>query len=81
MKASEKRTEFVEVIKFVNSLHACWLGTVAIQQIQFKILLIAFKSQIGLKPLDPFGTGKQKKVHRFTNSLQGLQKVMVKDFS
>ena len=50
MKASEKRTEFVEVIKFVNSLHACWLGTVAIQQIQFKILLIAFKSQIGLTP-------------------------------
>ena len=24
---------------------------------------------------------KKKKVHRFTNNLQGLQKVMVKDFS
>ena len=34
-----------------------------------------------LKPLDPFGTEKTKKVHRFTNNLQGLQKVMVKDFS
>ena len=34
----------------------------------------------GLKPLDPFGTEK-KKVHRFTNNLQGLQKVVVKDFS
>ena len=28
-----------------------------------------------LKPLDPFGTGKKQKVHRFTNNLQGLQKV------
>ena len=34
-----------------------------------------------LKPLDPFGTEKTKKVHRCTNSLQGLQKVMVKYFS
>jgi hypothetical protein len=33
-----------------------------------------------LKPLDPFGTEK-KEVHRFTNNLQGLQKVVVKDFS
>ena len=34
-----------------------------------------------LKPLDTFGTEQKLKVHRFTNSLQGLQKVMVKDFS
>ena len=34
-----------------------------------------------LKPLDPFDTEKKKKNHRFTNNLQGLQKVMVKDFS
>ena len=34
-----------------------------------------------LKPLDPFGTEKQKKVHRLTNYLQGLQKVVVKYFS
>ena len=34
-----------------------------------------------LKPLDTFGTEKKLKVHRFTNNLQGLQKVMVKDFS
>ena len=34
-----------------------------------------------LKPLDSFGTEQKKKVHRFTNNLQGLQKVMVKDFS
>ena len=33
-----------------------------------------------LKPLDTFGTEKKLKVHRFTNNLQGLQKVMVKDF-
>ena len=33
-----------------------------------------------LKPLDPFGTEKKKKVHRLTNNLQGLQKVVVKDF-
>ena len=34
-----------------------------------------------LKSLDPFGSEKQIKVHRFTNNLQGLQKAMVKDFS
>ena len=34
-----------------------------------------------LKPLDTFGTETKLKVHRFTNNLQGLQKVMVKDFS
>ena len=35
-----------------------------------------------LKPLYTFGTEKKKKVHRFTNNLQGLQKkVMVNDFS
>ena len=37
-----------------------------------------------LEPLDTFEkleTEKQKKVHRFTNNLQGLQNVMVKDFS
>jgi hypothetical protein len=33
-----------------------------------------------LKPLYTFGTEK-KKVHRFTNNLHGLQKVIVKDFS
>ena len=33
-----------------------------------------------LKPLYTFGA-EEKKVHRFTNNLQGLQKVMVKDFS
>ena len=32
-----------------------------------------------LKPLDTFGT--EKKVHRFTNNLQSLQKLMGKDFS
>ena len=32
-----------------------------------------------LKSLYTFGTEKQIKVHRFTNNLQGLQKVMVKD--
>ena len=49
-----------------------------------KLTIIIFVSFNGtgfkLKPLDPFGTAK-KKVHRFTNNLQGLQKVMVKDFS
>ena len=34
-----------------------------------------------LKLLDTFGTKKTLKVHRFTNNLQGMQKVMVKDFS
>ena len=34
-----------------------------------------------LKPLDTFGTQNKIKVYRFTNNLQGLQKVMVKDFS
>ena len=34
-----------------------------------------------LKPLDTFGTETKLKVQRFTNNLQGLQKVMVKDFS
>ena len=34
-----------------------------------------------LKPLYTFGTEKEKNPHRFTNNLQGLQKVMVKDFS
>ena len=34
-----------------------------------------------LKPLDTFGTENKLKVHRFTNNLQGLQQVMVKDFS
>ena len=34
-----------------------------------------------LKPLDTFGTEKKLKAQRFTNDLQGLQKVMVKDFS
>ena len=38
-------------------------------------------SAVDLKPLDTFGTETQLKVHRFTNNLQGLQKVMVKDFS
>ena len=33
-----------------------------------------------LKPLDTFGTEQKLKVHRFINNLQGLQKVMVKDF-
>ena len=37
--------------------------------------------QVLLKPLDTFGTEKKLKVHRFTNTVQGLQKVMVKDFS
>ena len=39
------------------------------------------EEDIVLKPLDPFGTRKRKKVHRFTNNLRGLQKVVVKDFS
>ena len=39
------------------------------------------RSDPPLKPLYTFGTDKKIKVHRFTNSLQGLQKVMVKDFS
>ena len=34
-----------------------------------------------LKPSDTFGTEFLFKVHRFTNNLRGLQKVMVKDFS
>ena len=34
-----------------------------------------------LKPSYTFGTEKTIKVHRFTNNLQGLKKVMVKDFS
>ena len=34
-----------------------------------------------LKPLYTFGKEKTITVHRFTNNLQGLQKVMVKDFS
>ena len=38
-------------------------------------------SRYCLKPLDPFGTEKQKQVHRLTNNLQGLQKVVVKCFS
>ena len=32
------------------------------------------------KPLDTFWTEQKLKVHRFTNNLQGLQKVIVKDF-
>ena len=34
-----------------------------------------------LKPLYTFGTEQEITIHRFTNNLQGLQKVMVKDFS
>ena len=37
--------------------------------------------KVVLKPLDTFGTEKKKKVDIFTNNLQGLQKVMVKDSS
>ena len=36
---------------------------------------------LALKPLDTFGTLNKIKVHRFTNNLQGLQKVVVKDIS
>ena len=36
---------------------------------------------ICLKPLYTCRTEKEIKGHRFTNNLQGLQKVMVKDFS
>ena len=43
-----------------------------------KLWLNSLKSLL-LKPLYTFGTEK-KKVHRFTNNEQGLQKVMVKDF-
>ena len=32
-------------------------------------------------PLGTLGTEKKIKVHRFTNNVQGLQKVVVKDFS
>ena len=45
------------------------------------VLLVEHKITQHLKPLDPFGTEKKIKVHRFTNNLQGLQKVVVKDFS
>ena len=38
------------------------------------------RQRVPFKPLDPFGTEK-KKNHRYTNNLQGLQKVVVKDFS
>ena len=31
------------------------------------------------KPLYTFGTEQKIKVHRFTNNLKGLQKVMMKD--
>ena len=34
-----------------------------------------------LKAIEHFLNGTKLKVHRFTNNLQGLQKVMVKDFS
>ena len=34
-----------------------------------------------LKPLDTFWTEQKLKLHKFTNNLQGLQKVMVKDVS
>ena len=34
-----------------------------------------------IKAIIHFRNRKKKKVHRFTNNLQGLQKVMVKDFS
>ena len=43
------------------------------------VCIASFLKGLGLKPLDPFGT-EQKKVHRFTNNLQGLQKAMVNDF-
>ena len=32
------------------------------------------------KPLNTFWTEQKLKVHRFTNNLEGLEKVMVKDF-
>ena len=41
---------------------------------------MSIKFLFSLKPLYTFGT-EQKKVHRFTNNLQGLQKVMVKDLT
>ena len=37
------------------------------------------RQKLCLKRLDTFGT--ETKVHRFTNNLQGLQKIMLKDFS
>ena len=36
---------------------------------------------ICIEAIGPFRYRKKKKVHRFTNNLQGLQKVTVKDFS
>ena len=41
----------------------------------------AGKTNCILKPLDTYGTEKNLKVDRFTNNLEGLQKVMVKDCS
>ena len=62
--------KFLIVFKFVTAAyktlsHYLWLDS----------------SKDDLKPLDIFGTETKIKVHRFTNNLQGLQKVMVKDFS
>ena len=42
---------------------------------------LLLESCFRLKPLYTFGTEKKIKVYRFTNNLQGLQKVMVKDLS
>ena len=44
------------------------------------VVAIRFRKSL-LEPLDTFGTETKLKVHRFTNNLQGLQKVMVKDLS
>ena len=43
-------------------------------------VVITFLRRLVLKPFDTFWTEQKLKVHRFTNNLQGLQKVMVKDF-
>ena len=44
-------------------------------------ILCSSKSRWFKAPRYTYGTEKEKKVHRFTNNLQGLQKVMEDDFS
>ena len=50
-------------------------------QMLFKDQLDRSKATCSFQAIGPFRYRKKKKVHRFTNNLQGLQKVVVKDFS
>ena len=61
--------------------YKCFSNPGEVFQMIFKLILFCILKGYNLEPLDTFRTEQKLKVHRFTNNLQGLQKVVVKDFS